>query len=430
MCALLMVGFVNLFSTAGAQLQGWNSFTRQIVFSGLGFLVLAGSLFFDYRILKALAWPLFCVSIVLVVLAKYHGITVNGATRWLPLGTDALRFQPSEFMKIATVFALASFLSSRDRKGGLGILDLVFPVLLVALPCYVILKQPDVGTALHLGLTVIPIFIIRRIKTAVLAALAFMVVIGGSWVLFFGGLDFLLRHEVIKEYHLERYETFRYPEKDPNGKGWQITQSKNAIGSGQMNGRGYMEGSQQKHGFLPAAETDFAFAALAEEWGFVGSGVTILLFFALIWAALSGASRSGDMFGSLLSVGLASLLFFQMAINVAMVTGLMPVVGIPLPFISYGGTSSVMNIMCVAAILNVGMRRYRFMEAPLRQNPELWEKAQPSIHDAQPVSSLRRLAPPNPNEPDHHPVHRLPHYKPWLKHLAPKNWVQQQQLMP
>jgi hypothetical protein len=136
------------------------------------------------------------------------------------------------------------------------------------------------------------------------------------------------------------------------------------------------------------------------------------------------------MFGSLLSVGLASLLFFQMAINVAMVTGLMPVVGIPLPFISYGGTSSVMNIMCVAAILNVGMRRYRFMEAPLRQNPELWEKAQPSIQDAQPVSSLRRLAPPNPNEPDHHPVHRLPHYNPWLKHLAPKSWVQQQQLMP
>jgi rod shape determining protein RodA len=361
----------------------------------------------------------------LVILVKFYGITVNGATRWLPLITDSIRFQPSEFMKIATVVALSAYLSSKETVGGLGFRDLFFPVLLVGLPCYVILKQPDMGTALHIALTVIPIFIMRKVKIKVLVTLITLTVALFSWLFFFGGLQFLLKHQIIQPYHLDRYENYLATDKDPNGQGWQITQSKNAIGSGQVNGRGFMAGTQQKNGFLPASETDFAFAALAEEWGFIGAMVTLCLFFVLLWSSLSVVSRSGDMFGSLLVVGNASLIFFQMLINIGMVTGLLPVVGIPLPYISYGGTSSIMNILCVAVVLNVGMRRYNFSEAPLEQNPELWAKEPSPQPVEEPVYSVRRLLPHDPNEPDHHPVHRLPHIKPWLKHLAPKSWAQQ-----
>ncbi|MDR1677288.1 MAG: FtsW/RodA/SpoVE family cell cycle protein, partial [Deltaproteobacteria bacterium] len=141
MLSLLLVGFVNLFSTSGGDYTGWNIFTRQIVFSGIGLMILVGSLFIDYKLGKEVYWPLYFLSIFLVILVKYYGITVNGATRWLPLITDSIRFQPSEFMKIATVVALSAYLSSKETVGGLGFRDLFFPVLLVGLPCYVILKQ-------------------------------------------------------------------------------------------------------------------------------------------------------------------------------------------------------------------------------------------------------------------------------------------------
>jgi rod shape determining protein RodA len=427
--ALLLVGFVNLFSTSGGEFPGWNSFTRQLAFSGVAIVLLVGSLFFDYKLLKYVYWPLYFISIALVILVKYYGVNVNGATRWLPLFSDAFRFQPSEVMKVVTVVALSAYLSSRQSKGGLGLMDLVFPAILVGIPFYVILKQPDMGTALHIGLTVIPIFILRKVKTRVLVTIVTVTLVAFSWLFFFGGLNFLLKQKVIQSYHIQRYENFLKSDKDPNGKGWQITQAKNAIGSGQVNGRGYMAGSQQKYGFLPASETDFAFAALAEEWGFVGSVVTLALFFILIWSSLSVVGRSGDSFGSLLTVGMASLIFFQMIINVGMVTGLLPVVGIPLPFISYGGTSSLTNLMCIAVILNVGMRRYNFTEAPIEQNPEVWERPPTNQLVEEPGFSVRKLLPHDPNEPDHHPAHRLPHRKPWLKHLAPKSWVHQQQIL-
>jgi rod shape determining protein RodA len=427
--ALLGIGLINLFSTSGGELSFWNSFSRQLIFTGFALLLLSLSLFFDYSLLKYVSWPLYFLSIVLVILVKYYGIKVNGALRWLPLFTPDIRFQPSEIMKIAVVVALAGYLSSKPNKNGLGLMDLLFPTILVGLPFYVILKQPDMGTALHIALTVVPIFILRKIRLWVLITVVTIFMAAFSWLFFFGGLNFLLEKKVVQGYHLDRYENF-LKEKDPTGKGWQITQAKNAIGSGQVNGRGYMEGSQQKHGFLPAAQTDFAFAALAEEWGFVGAVSTLALFFILIWSSLSAISRCRDSFGSLLIVGMSSLIFFQMIINVAMVTDLIPVVGIPLPFISYGGTSVVINIMCVAVVLNVSMRPYKFAEAPIAENPLLWESPPQNRLVEESGSGVRRLLPHDPKEPDLHPPHRLPHFKPWLKHFATKNWVNQQLLEP
>jgi rod shape determining protein RodA len=355
----------------------------------------------------------------------YFGITVNGAKRWLSLGVESFRFQPSEFMKIAMVVALATYLSNcKDRGKPLGVRGLLFPLAVVALPFYIIHSQPDLGTALHIGLTAVPVLLIRRVRTWILASVIAISLVAGSWLCFFDGMEYLLDKEVIKVYHFERYKTFLDPEKDATGKGWQITQSKSAIGSGQIIGRGFHEGSQQKYGFLPASETDFAFSALAEEWGFVGAAGLLLLYFGLLWFAMAGVGQSGDMFGSLLSVGLAGLLFFQIAINVAMVTGLLPVVGIPLPFMSYGGTSTVMNIMCVAVVLNVGMRRFQFMEVPVRQNPAVWERPASVALGIEPILSVRRIPVPedDPTEPDYYPAHRKPRREPWLKHLAGKSW--------
>ncbi|MDR1051784.1 MAG: rod shape-determining protein RodA [Deltaproteobacteria bacterium] len=419
---LLAAGLVNLFSTSGGWPRAFNSFGKQAAFAAAGFLVLVLSLFFDYKILKYAAWPVYGVSILLVIAVRFWGVSVNGSTRWLALGHDAFRFQPSEFMKIALVVALAAHFSGRDSRGELGVRDLLFPLAVVGLPFAIILKQPDMGTALHLLLSSVPVFLIRRVRLWVIATLLTAGLTCGSWLFFFGGVDYLLKHEVIKTYHVARYQTFLDPESDPNDKGWQITQSKSAIGSGQLFGRGYMEGTQQKNGFLPASETDFAFSALAEEWGFAGAAATLAFYFALIWFSLKGVGRSGDLFGSLLSVGIAGLLFFQVAINVGMVTGLLPVVGIPLPFVSYGGTSTLMNIMCVALVLNVCMRRFKFMETPVKQNPAVWES--PAAIDLGEASAVgvRRLTPHDPKEPDHHPAHRLPHIRPWLKHFGPKPW--------
>ncbi|MDR1486507.1 MAG: rod shape-determining protein RodA [Deltaproteobacteria bacterium] len=418
---LLFFGLVNLYSTAGGHIDSWNAFTRQFLFISLGLGLLLGSLFIDYHVTRRLAVPLLAISILLLILTKYAGVTVNGATRWIQV-SSFFRFQPSELMKVVIVLTLAAYLSAKDFKNGLDFKDLPIPLLIVGVPAFMIAKQPDVGTALHLVLTAIPIFLFRKVRTRVLAVLVSIAIAVPVWLFSFGGLNYLLEHKVIKVYHLQRYDTFKDPEKDPNGKGWQITQSKSAIGSGQLVGRGYMSGSQQRFGFLPAADTDFAFAALAEEWGFLGSSVVLTLFFILLWAGLGVVRRSGDMFGALLALGLTSILFWQMTINVAMVMGLFPVVGIPLPFISYGGSSTLISLVGVGLIANVGMRRYLFLDEAVQQNPKVWEKGVPEPV-LQPLT-VRRLAPHNPDEPEQHPAHRLPHCRPWLKHFTKKSWIQ------
>jgi rod shape determining protein RodA len=419
----LGVGLINLYSTTGAPSLGLNTFTKQVIYTLAGLVVFLVSLFFDYKLLRKIAWIFFGFALAATIAVKFWGLTINGATRWLPVpGISEVRFQPSEFMKIALVIALAYLLSSKDAEEKLGFSDLLFPLLLVAAPFFVILKQPDMGTALHLLLTALPIFLIRKIRLSVLLTVGAAVLLSLSWFFFLGGKGLLLEHNIIQSYHLERFEIFKSQEKDPNGKGWQINQSKNAIGSGQLVGRGYMSGTQQKYGFLPASVTDFAFSALAEEWGFVGAAGTLALYLGLIWSMLSGVNRSGDMFGSLLCTGMAGLVFFQMAINVAMVTGLIPVVGIPLPYISYGGTSTVMNIMCVAVVLNVRMRRHVYVEAAVKQNRAVWKIPAQLALAPVPLLSTRVLSCEDPEELGLHPTHRLPRVEPWLKHLARKPW--------
>jgi rod shape determining protein RodA len=372
----------------------------------------------DYQYLKRLIWILYALGIISLLAVLFMGTNINGATRWLDLGF--MRFQPSESVKIIVVVALAAWFAKRDLSQGLGFRELLVPFIIIAVPLGLIHKQPDLGTTLHILATCFPMFlifhfrphlIISSIVVAVLGVgLAVSIFASGSWQL-------LLDKGIIKPYQVKRIETMFNPGQDPSGDGWQILQSQNAVGGGQLFGRGFMKGPQHLNGFLPEAETDFAFAALAEEWGFVGCLFVLAFFMCLLTSGLMVARRSKDRFGSLIALGLTSLLVWQIIINVGMVIGVLPVVGIPLPFISYGGTSLVVTIASVALMLNIGMRRYMFQDEAVRENPNVWREDPEEEHQGLPTVPVRRLSEDTPFNPELHPRHRLPHVRPWAKYL-------------
>ncbi len=421
MFALCGCGLLNLYSVSahGQFVEEWSWFVRQGLYLGLGLAALLAALMLDYQYLKKIVWPLYGLNLLCLVAVLLVGTNVNGATRWLDLGL--FRFQPSETIKVVVVAALATWFSKRDLSAGLGFRDLLIPAVIIMAPFALIHKQPDLGTALHLIATCLPLFLIFRFRPHVTISLVLgLLLVAGAAVslLASGSWQVLLEKGLIKPHQVSRIETFLDPAKDPNNNGWQILQSQNAVGGGQLFGRGFMEGPQHKNGFLPEAETDFAFAALAEEWGFVGCVVVLALFLCLLASGLMLARRSKDRFGSLIALGLTSLLFWQVIINVGMVTGLLPVVGVPLPFISYGGTSLVVTVMAVGLILNIGMRRYLFQDEPVRENPHLWlQPDTPEEERTVVVVPVRRLAADTPFNPELHPRDRLPHVRPWAKYL-------------
>jgi rod shape determining protein RodA len=415
---LVVCGLVNLYSVSLSHPaeSGLSEFGKQVVFCGAGLALALVVLSVDYGILRKAAWALFGVGTGLLVMVELFGVTAGGATRWLEVGS--FRFQPSEFMKPALVILVAMLFSSKEfAKKGLSLKSFPVPALLTLVPVGLVLKEPDLGTAGLLALATLPLFLYAAWSKALKLAVLGVFIGAVSWVWLFGGLDYLLEKQIIRPYQLERVFTHANPEDDYSGKGWQIIQSKRAIGSGQLLGRGFHDGTQQKYGFLPAPKTDFAFAALAEEWGFIGCSVVLALYLALLFSALSVVRKSRDLFGKYLALGLASLVFFQMTINVAMVTGLFPVVGIPLPFVSYGGTSLLVSLVAVAGILNVGMRRYLFQDDPVIQNPKIWEEGQ-TVTLKEHIPLVRRLTPAAAGEPDVFPEYRLPHVRPWLKYVG------------
>ncbi|MDR2946135.1 MAG: rod shape-determining protein RodA [Candidatus Adiutrix sp.] len=420
MVGLCACGLLNLYSLSSyADFMGeWSWFSRQSLYFGVALGGLIVALFFDYQLLKRIAWPLYFLSVVLLLAVFFKGSSANEATRWLDLGF--VRFQPSEAAKIAVILALAAWLSDRDLANGLDFKDLPIPALIILVPFALIHKQPDLGTALHLLGAGASIFLVFKIRPRLLLSILLAVGLGAGLIVSLaasGSWHVLQERGLIKPHQINRINTFLNPEQDPSNKGFQIIQSRNAVGGGQLFGRGFMAGTQHRNRFLPEAETDFAFAALAEEWGFVGSVAVLSLFLCLLSAGLMLARRSKDRFGCLIILGLTSMLFWQVVINVGMVVGLLPVVGIPLPFISYGGSSLVVCVGAVALVLNVGMRRSRFQDEPIQENPFVWSL--PAKDDDRLVVTVpvRRLAIDTPFNPELHPRHRLPHTRPWAKYL-------------
>ncbi|MEZ5682515.1 MAG: rod shape-determining protein RodA [Erythrobacter sp.] len=336
---LIGFGALVLFSAAGGS---WTPYASSHLVRFVVFLTMALIMSrFPRELASFFAFPIYAVIVVLLMAVEAMGFVGGGSQRWLNLGF--MQLQPSELMKPAIVLVLARFYTTLPVGMVPTWRSLVPAGALIGLPVALVLLQPDLGTSLAIafgGAVVmfvagLPLrwFVGAAAASAVLAPLAF----------FFG----------LKEYQQKRVFTFLDPESDPLGDGYHITQSKIAIGSGGMTGKGFNEGSQSHLHYLPEPHTDFIFATMAEEWGFLG-GIFVLGAFALIlgWG-MSVARKSNDRFGKLLATGMTATVFFYVAINLMMVMGLAPVVGIPLPFMSHGGSSMMTNMICIGTLMMV-----------------------------------------------------------------------------
>jgi rod shape determining protein RodA len=345
---IAVVGIANMYSatsswTASAQ----PVYIKQFYWLGIGVLIVAVVCLIDYRHLEYLSIPLFAGNMLLLILVLAVGKTSMGATRWINLG--GVNVQPSEIMKIVIIIMLARYLSEKAHLRGFSLRELVVPGLILGVPALLIMKQPDLGTALlvlSIGGTMALFAGIRRSAIMFLGAAGLATACGG-W--------FLLHN-----YQKQRILTFLNPERDPLGAGYHIIQSKIAVGSGGLNGLGFMKGTQSQLSFLPERHTDFAFSVFAEEWGLLGCLLLLALYCLIVLWGLHIALRSNDRFGMYIAIGVSAMLFWHILVNLGMVIGLLPVVGVPLPLFSYGGTSMVTTMTGVGLLLNVSMRRFMF----------------------------------------------------------------------
>ncbi len=317
---------------------------RQLIWVGIALVIGIVLFLLHYNILYQAAYPLYGIGIILLLAVEVAGSTHMGATRWLSLG--GINIQPSEFAKLTVILALARFLSNRRLPPPYNLKELIAPALIIALPTVLILKQPDLGTAMLIILISGVIIFIAGITRGTLITLAVSACSAAAV-----GWHFL------HDYQKQRILTFMNPEKDPLGSGYHIAQSKIAIGAGKLFGKGFLKGTQNSLHFLPEQHTDFIFAAYAEQWGFLGVLILLIIYFMFILRALNIAMEARDGFGSYLATGIAAIFFWQVTINIGMVSGLMPVVGIPLPLFSYGGTSMLTSIALISILLNIHYRR-------------------------------------------------------------------------
>ncbi len=342
------IGIANLYSaTASWPAVSAPIYLKQLYWLGIGLGIVFLVCLFDYRHLEYLGFFFYVGTVGLLVGVMLFGKTNMGATRWLDLGPFNL--QPSEIMKIVIIITLARYFGEKGRTIGYSLRELIAPFALLGVPVLMIMKQPDLGTALlvvFIGATMTLFAGIRRWALIVLSFCAAAAASGGWFVL--------------RDYQKERIRTFLDPERDPLGSGYHIIQSKIAVGSGGFFGKGFMQGTQSQLSFLPERHTDFAFSVFAEEWGFTGSAFLLLLYLLLIIWGIYIARRAGDKFGMFLAIGVVAMLFWHIVVNLGMVIGLLPVVGVPLPLFSYGGTSMVTTMIGVGLLLNVSMRRFMF----------------------------------------------------------------------
>lgn len=340
------MGLINLYSSTFSNPQtGSGIFLRQCAFLLIGFTLAFFLVSFDYRELAAWNYPLYIFIIILLLWALLFGSSIANTQRWINLGL--FRLQPSEPAKLVLVIVLASYYSQKDTGKGFGLMELLPPVVLLLIPFVLILKQPDLGTALMLGFIFVSMTLFVKLRWTTFFTLSSicLAAIPIAW-------KFLL-----KPYQRQRIETFLNPESDPLRSGYHIMQSKIAVGSGLKFGKGYLEGTQVHLDFLPERHTDFAFSVWAEEWGFAGSIFFLAVFFFMLLWSLNIAINARDKFGMFLAFGIVSLIFWQAFINLCMVMGLMPVVGMPLPLFSYGGSSLFTTMMGIGILMNIRMRR-------------------------------------------------------------------------
>jgi len=340
------MGILNLYSSTYPHTgSGTPLFVKQIywLLAGIGLAIFI--LLFDYRTFIRYAYPFYIFCLFLLLLVMIFGRTTSGSQRWLQLGFFS--FQPSELAKIAIILALTRYFTENENTLGYGFRDLIVPFLILAIPLVLIFKQPDLGTT---GLLVLISF----------SMLAFMGFRLQTWLALGGACVAAapIFWHFLKDYQKTRLLTFINPDLDPLKTGYHITQSKIAVGSGTIWGKGWLKGTQSQLHFLPEQHTDFVFSVWAEEWGFVGAFLLLFLFLLLISRGLKIANTSKDRAGAVLAIGISAMLFWQIFINVGMVVGIVPVVGVPLPLFSYGGTSVISTLMGIGILMNISMRRF------------------------------------------------------------------------
>jgi rod shape determining protein RodA len=305
------------------------------------------ALSFDYHYIDRLAYPFYGAMLLLLVLVIVIGHSGGGSQRWIHLGF--FRLQPSEPAKLAIVLLMAKYFQTDEPPKGYYLRDLWVPFALVAPLVLLTLIQPDLGTAIILGVVFISMVLMGGLRIRSFAWLAV------------AGLAFLpIAWQFLKTYQRNRILTFLDPDRDPLGAGYHVIQSQIAIGSGKLFGKGFLHGTQNRLNFLPEQHTDFIFAVFSEEWGLIGCAVLLVLYFCMIAYSLRVVQRAKDRFGALLVFGMITIFFWHVTINVAMVTGIMPVVGVPLPLVSYGGSALASMMFAIGVIMNVSMRRYIF----------------------------------------------------------------------
>ncbi|MCM2270697.1 MAG: rod shape-determining protein RodA [Thermoanaerobaculia bacterium] len=341
--ALSAIGLVTVGSAA-AELGGGYLF-RQLVWVGAGLVAMLVALAIDYQRLLAWSTPLYAGALAALLLVLPLGHRAGGSVGWFRVGSVGL--QPSEFAKLATALVLASYLAGESERH-LTPRQLVRVLALALVPMLLIVVQPDLGGAAMFVPMVAGVLLVAGIQPRLLVTGALAAMLLGALVWGVG----------MKPYQRQRVTTFLQPASDPLGAGYQVRQSKIAVGSGQLTGRGYRQGTQSQLRFLPARHTDFIFAVLAEERGFAGVALVLVLYGAFFTSAATVAARARDRAGVLLVVALAGIAGFHVLYNTAMVIGLVPITGIPLPFLSYGGSFTLVNWIAVGLILNVDYRRY------------------------------------------------------------------------
>jgi len=350
---LAFVGILSIISvfeiksaTLHTKFHGFD--TKQIGFLVVGLVLMFLISLVDYHRLIDIATPAYTISLLALVAVLAIGTKVMGGRRWIKF-PGGIHFQPSEWVKLVLIIAVARYfwgLSGRELTWG----DIAKAFALVGLPMLLVLKQPDLGTAL----TYLPILLCGlflggiRVKQAAILLLAFAVLGGGVWK----------TGKLLKPYQKARLTSFMDPDSDPRGSGYQIRQSLIAVGSGGIWGKGANKGTQTQGDFLPIPYTDFIFAAFCEEHGFLGAIGVLLLYFLILMRLIHNAQTAADLPGSFLIMGIVAVILFQIAVNVGMVVGLMPVTGIPLPLMSYGGSSILFTFLALGIVMNIRMNRF------------------------------------------------------------------------
>jgi rod shape determining protein RodA len=342
-----VIGVINLYSaTSVARITHSEDYIQQIYWLVGGGILATAVAAVDYRHYERLGYALYVGGIVLLLLVFILGREIRGSSRWIYIGTYS--FQPSEFMKLFLVIALAKYLHDDPKSEGRTLKDLVAPTMIAVVPTALVLLQPDLGTALILVLVFVSICSLTRVQARSLVWLGVSAGIVGPLFWSYG----------LRGYQNERINAWLNPRENILGYNWDPHQARIAVGNGGWLGQGFMKGSQNQFLFLHEQHSDFPFPVFAEEWGFIGSAALVALYGFLVFRCLRVASSAKDRFGAVLTVGVASIIFWHVVFNLGMATGLLPVVGVTLPLFSYGGSSAMTVLIGIGLVMNVSMRRF------------------------------------------------------------------------